>query len=277
MENILDILVEYSKKGQLMDYDALKKIVKYAIIEKNLKNYISNMVFHENLSDSYKKNCRGTYNMNNHEIIFCEHGINEIYNQVKKSSSGRLSEYDEFIVANALVIQHLLHEIEHANQIKKMDFDNDFESMLLKASNSYVLFDKLAESEDEKILYQYLKEKQYINIPCERLAENYSMREIVEILNPIFDEVHPQIEKFMKTRLYKRLIRGYDDYNLEPTESYLIDYDCLVSSEKNKFLSVKFYDTLALEKESDLENRLFFGLGITESEYDMCKVNKKKK
>jgi len=100
MGNILEILVEYSKKGQLMDYDALKKIVKYAIIEKNLENYITNIVFYENLSDSYKKNCRGAYNMDNHEIIFCEHGINEIYNQVKKSSSGRLSEYNEFIVAN---------------------------------------------------------------------------------------------------------------------------------------------------------------------------------
>jgi len=114
-------------------------------------------------------------------------------------------------------------------------------------------------------------------MPHERLADIYSMREVVDMLEPIYDYIHPQIEKFIKTRFHKFYIKGFDYQNLTPTEAYLSEYVALNIPGTDNYFNDEFYAALALEKETDLENRLLFGLEITRSEYERCKVKKKRK
>lgn len=280
MNNILDLLIEYSKLEKKIDFDYVKKVVDIAIKEKDLEDYIAEVKFHENLSTVYENNCGGLYSMNTAKITISQHMIDEYYRQIKKSSAKRLSAYDEFLTSGAVTTQVILHEVEHANQLKKIYHGNNFESLLLKAAYSFCLNvnnSSLDIYELEFFDYMELKELYGPKMPHERLADIYSMHEIVDMLEPIYDYIHPQIEKFVKTRLHKFYIKGYDNRNLNPTESYLSEYVALNIPGTDNYFNDEFYDALALEKESDLENRLLFGLEITKSEYDKCKVNKKRK
>ncbi len=279
MNNILDLLVEYSKLEKMVDFDYIKKIVELATEEKSLEDYIAGVDLHENLSNFFENNCGGIYNMNTLRIIISQHMINEYYRRVQKSSAKRLSTYDEFLAGGALVTQVILHEVEHANQLNKIYNGNNFESLLLKAAYSFSLNindSNLDISRQDIDAYIELRDLYGPTMPHERLADIWSMREVVDMLEPIYDLAHPQIERFMKNRFHKFYIKGYDGGNLVPTESYLSEYVALGIPGTDNYFNDEFYDALTLEKESDLENRLLFGLEITESEYDMCKVKKKR-
>ncbi|MCI9110318.1 MAG: hypothetical protein HFH47_00730 [Bacilli bacterium] len=278
MDNILDLIVDYSKRGKLIDLVFLKKIREIMIKEKSLEDYIGIIDFDPNLSDSYIKGCGGYYDFQTKDVAICEYTIGRIYELVKKGNKGRLSEYEEYILANSLEVQVVLHEFEHANQMRKIDFNNDFEALLLKASTSFELFygnEILRGHPDEKLFYEYFKKKYYVNVPRERLAENYSRREIYDLMKPIFSDIHPQIDVYLNRCIDKTIIRGYSENNLEPTEGYLIDYDCFLFPEHNPLLDVEFYDVLASEKEKPLNDRLFFGLGITVDEFNKIKQKKR--
>lgn len=278
MDNILDLIVDYSKKGKLIDLVFLKKIREIIIKEKSLEDYIGIIYFDSNLSDSYINGCTGYYDLQTKDVVMCEYAINKTHEKFKNGNKGRLSEYEEYILANSSVAQVILHEFEHANQIRKMDFNNDFEALLLKASTSFELCygkEILRDHDDRELFYEYFKKNYYVNMPKERLAENYSKRELYDLMKPIFSDINPQIDVYLNRCINNTLIRGYDESNLEPTEGYLIDYDCLLFPEPNPLLNVEFYDALAVEKEKPLCDRLFYGLGITEDEFNKIKQKKR--
>lgn len=279
MGNILDLLIDYSDKEKILDFDYITKVVEIAIKEKSLEEYINGVEIHENLSNVYNVQCGGIYSTDSLKITISQHMIDEYYKRVHKSSAERLSVYDELLLSNSLSTQVILHEIEHANQLKKIDEGKNFESSLLKAAYSFYLnvYDKdLGIGKLETFDYMSLKQSYGPIMPHERLADINSMYEIVDILEPIYDYVHPKIKQFMETRLYKFYTKGYSDEDLEPTESYLADYTALNIPGTERHFNDEFYNFLALEKESELKNRMLYGLGITKNEYDMCKVKKKK-
>lgn len=277
MDNILDLIVDYSKRGKLVDLDFLKTVREILIRKKSLAGYVSKIGLAPNLSVSYKENCGGYYDADFREIVMCENNIEEFYRKLENRGNDRLSEYEKFLLANVLETQCVFHEFEHANQRRKIDFENNFEALLLKTACSFELFfskEILKGHDDEKLFYEYFRDSHYQFMPNERLAENYSWIEVYKMMRPIFGEIHPQIERYMKHCIRKSMIRAYDENNLEPTENYLFDYNLFFFSEPNQYFSVEFYKALEAEKENSLENRLFFGLGITESEFNKYKVKK---
>lgn len=280
MNNILDLLIDYSKNGKLIDLVFLRKVKEIMIKENSLENYIGIISLAPNLSETYIKGCRGYYNFATKDLVICEFGIKESLQIAKGKSKNRISKYEEFLFANVIELQAILHEFEHANQIRKIDLSNDFEGLLLNASCCFDLKfgnDILRDNPDEQLFYKNFNKKNYIFMPSERLAENYSSLQVYDLLKPIFKDIHPGIEREMNRLVEHYIMRGYDENNLEPTERYLFDYECFLFPESNPFLNVEFYDALALEKEKPLMDRLFFGLGITEDEFDKCKLKKKKK
>lgn len=280
MDNILDLIVEYSKKSKLIDTEFLRKISKIMIKEKSLEDYIDIVYMEPDLSATYKEGCLGYYDVRTKELVMSEQGIMENYIWAQEKSGAELTKYEEFLLANVLEVQVILHEFEHVNQMRKIDLCNDFEALLLKVSCSFDLYygEEILKGNDvEKLFYEWFKSKYYGNMPNERLAENYSRIEIYKIMKVLFDDINPQIKMILRKHINGALIRGYDENNLEPTESFLIDYDGLLFSKPNPLLNVEFYEALAAEKEKDFKDRLFLGLGLTSDEFNDIKLKKKKK
>lgn len=133
MENILDLLYEYSKRGKNVDKAFMDKVIKVMIREKDLNDYIKRVRF-KNLS-SCKINHGGkdipmVYNTYTREILLDNNNI--ILFQKKLEKLILFRDFEQVLSINAMLTQALLHEIEHANQTKKSMIRNEeFENLLL--------------------------------------------------------------------------------------------------------------------------------------------------
>lgn len=183
----------------------------------------------------------GGYDSINKKIQFFDMSLpmakNEVHNQMK------IEGHNSIIAANILMINTLLHELEHVNQKKKMNEDT-YEGYMLR----------LGEGNRETI-------GTYDFIPSERFAENIAVMQTQVILNNM-GIIIPEIDEYMEKRRNHWIISGYvDEVNhcmVYPLKRYVEAHGL---GESNMSLDE------AIQTYPELDDRLFYGLPISDEEY----------
>ena len=305
MGNVLDLLVEYSKRGKLIDRIYMLKIIDVATKEKELDDYIKKVIF-ARFNVGHEQNIM-LYESFGKVIKINESRISKICNaSFENFQKIGLTTFEQYILLNARMLQGLLHEIEHANQHKKSKIDNKrFENMLLAIclhnENEYfnqskiaqILMTTLGTCLDKNFYRNYvlndaLRKHFSTTLPEERLAEIHSINEIQNILKPIKSEI-PKAFSLFDELLSISYLRGYKDqnyydeillssegynsqnFNVGPTQRYLYNLKILGISGINSHFNENFYKAMSLVKESSVEDRLTFGMAITKEEYHKTK------
>lgn len=189
----------------------------------------------------------GGYNMVEKKIQFFDMIIDLTRNEVHRDMN--IKENDRAIFAtNILMINTLLHELEHVNQEKKKATEDNFETYLLNSEEGN------AETMES---YDY--------IPSERFAENISLQQTKTILDNM-NVIAPDIYDYLEQRRNYWIIKGYvDEVNkcmIYPVKRYMRRHG-------------KVFGEMSLEEAvatyPELEDRLFFGLPISDEEYHLVR------
>ena len=188
----------------------------------------------------------GGYDSQNKCINFFDLSLplakNEVHNDI-----GITDEKRKIIATNILMINTLLHEIEHAHQKKKLLSDS-YEGYLLG----------LEDGNQETI-------STYDFMPSERFAENIAVMQTHVILNNM-GIIIPEINAYMEQRRNRWIIKGYvdevNDCMVYPLKRYVETHGI---GESNMSLDE------AVLTYPELEDRLFYGLPISEEEYLMVR------
>lgn len=277
MDNTLDMLVEYSKKGKIITRPIMREIINIVSLHKELDEYIWATVF-KRLEES-----TAVYQFYNNTIVVDQSRFKDLYNHVKNGlKEYKCSAFERHMSANTMLYHILLHEVEHALQVKQsLNFDLCFENRLL-AISLYTDNKILDLDEDDFILLylglgdeelskgrradEKLRNKYKNNAPFERLANINSVKDVISTLNLDKAKLHIIIDAF-ENSLISYYLSGYWQNGSGPTERYLRAYRNLniVGSE---YLFENDYNELLKEtRNSSLEEKMTLGLNITRKEH----------
>lgn len=240
-----DILVQIAAvldndyRDKYVDEAVLKWIFDQIVDFLNIREYVSNGF--EFGGESPMLLACGGYNSKEKKIQFFDISLpmtkNEVHNQMKVEG------HNSIIATNILMVNTLLHELEHVHQKKKMTEDS-YEGYILS----------LGEGNRETI-------STYDFMPSERFAENIALGQTKTILENM-NMISPDIEKYLEQRRNHWIIKGYvDEFNkcmVYPLKRYA-DAHGLKISEMSLEEAIMTYP--------ELEDRLFYGLPISEEEY----------
>lgn len=296
MDNILDLLVEYSKKRRYVDEPFISKAVEISIEDKDLKDYIKNVSF--DIPSSVKMCCNSAvmlYDSYFRKIIVNKNELVYLRNSFKLKNA-HFSEFERILSRNAFLLHIVLHEVEHANQFKKSKIDGDnFECLLLAICNHTVNeFFKRSMLEQYLIIkgYEFINPQLYRDIvlnvqikkqydddhPMERMAQIYSLKDVKSMLEQIPEDISRVIELFQRL-LATSYLSGYNPLAIStsPTERYLEDYKKLGISGTGAHFNEAFEIAMNKAKNGSLENRLTLGLPITKKELMQTAISLKKR
>ena len=185
----------------------------------------------------------GGYNRIDKKIQFFDLAFSMTQIEVRDYMNIPENSKTKIIATNILMVNTLLHELEHVNQEKKLNNDT-LEGHLLRAQEGKV------ETVDS---YDY--------IPGERFAENIAICQSLKILDNmgiIVPEINGYLEELRNLWLVKGYVDQYNQCQTYPIKAYM-----------NKH-NIEFSDiTLeeAIETYPELEDRLFYGFPISSEEY----------
>lgn len=287
MDQILDILYDYSKRGKQVDYNFSKKVIEIVSKEQDLKGFLKRVKFTSIKGKEYE-DCPLTYSFSFRELRVDQQKLEHFWQIMLEllKSEGYL-DFELILATNTFSLHALLHDLEHAHQLKKAMLDNTFEQKLL-AICLYSDLEFLKEDIFSKILmrkygiyfnyhlfhnlklYRQLEEQYDRLIPVERMANIYATREINMMLQKI-DNVKEVEDLFLKV-LNAFYRKGYSGTCLSPTETFLEDVRNLQFLGMEEKMNQEFYHSLEEAKKSPLEERLTLGLPITREEYQKIKT-----
>ena len=267
---LLDEIISKSKKSISIDKDLMKKII-IDVIEKEdniTKNKFNGIIF-EHIN--WKNTC-------------CCHSsktgmISIDYNKLitKKQS-------DDDLINNLVIVQLLLHEVQHAKEISKLRKKN-LESYLLKLSDLKII-ENISVSE-LKLMKKFLNmglfksildmkyKKVYIKlydlIPAERIAQIDSYKYLLDSLSkyPNFkNNYHNVIERLYFAYINEYLV-GYNlqNKNLSIPLFYYLNSVTYVSEEQRNFIYKKL-NCLSNEESLDFEDKMKYGFETNDGEIE---------
>ena len=286
MENItsskiLKLLLSYASLNKLADEEFINKMVDIIVTGRDLKDYYRNIDFNlliESEKDEY------TIAIYNHLTNIIQINMESIICWLSNPSSNYpdFTEQEINLLKNTYVTQALLHELDHAAQLKQIDnrFNRSFESALLRlALRGTIPFscDMNTELDYEKKadLFHEMYRKNYIYNPSERFAEINSYNYLIYEIFPIYKMQLRHLCDYLYNRLLYVKMRGYDlslKEDMCPTEAFLAG-----TNRKNIWESFHFYNKdkkELLDNVSsiyDLEDRIYYGLPISDEEYKKMK------
>ena len=254
MNNILDIIYEYSIKNRLLDKNAINKILEILIKHNNL-----DITFNVNnnpflLREKYTYGC---LDRRKHIIIYMQsikYGIKLNDYMSDFSLENNLTNFEKILRLNLFILLNILHEIEHAIQINicrnndnstlenkliileeqykidyesilKFKFDNDFIKSFLSKVKEYNMKDKLIGeyyyiSLHERLadINAYDKILQLIQIIKDEIINLYELINLMSIENKLqyYHMVNgPTIEFFSQIGLNNELLSILNEYNID--------------------------------------------------------------
>lgn len=264
-EKIVQLINYYNLSGRYVDREFYSKFFEIIKSDLGLENYLFDMIFieKENHDDiKYKKYTEGlaglfaqaAYMEKTGYLIIYERNIEWgkrqelLFTNFNGSSS-------EVIMFNLLVLQTLLHEIEHAKQNKAMKENNDFESELLRILDTDIPETTSTYECDIK----------------ERLAELRSFKFIMDIYQYLNLDVQ-EIYEYFEQKYKKMLLHGYrflDDkglYTEKETDIFVSPTD---EYAQKKHVDMNLYKELVKNVIED--ERYFYGLSVSVSDYKKFK------
>lgn len=276
------LFLDYSINKKIINGDYIDKLIEIVVNGKELKEYvkdykIDNKTIQEN-------NIIANYDASTKIINLY---WKELYNYLKESMEYMylFTETETHLYLNLIATQIILHEIEHANQLKIMDKENNIESRILKLcefeekSEIEALIKRGKISEVEAYLYRIQKMDEYIEkyykyylyVPHERLAEIKTYQEIIDTLY-VIKEHAKNIIKFEESNKLASALRGYNNDSYSPTITYLTNQDRIKDLKEFDWYSDNKEETIKLSKEKyNLKDRMKYGLPIDEHEHQFVK------
>ena len=289
MNNIFDMLFDYSKQNKIIDFYFINKTFLTLIKENALEDYVKNIKY-ENLS-IHGSGTMACYCYDLKRISFDFNAIGGDLASIKKEDYyNSFSVLERVIFLNTFILMYMLHEIEHAKQHKKglMD-DLEFETLLFKIvfyvryeiaskynhyhQNGFCLVSNRGDylSSQDLTLCNNLDNKFGVASPIERLAYIKSIKECRNLLSSVESEI-PNVMEYFNFLLDYYLIRDYyPQSKLCPTERYLREFKTLGISGTEKLFNDDFFKALREAHNDRLEKRLTLGLNIHPYEYKKIK------
>lgn len=267
-----------SSKGKLLDDKEILKVVNIVIQEKSLKEYLKEIKFLE------LRNNNAYYHPVNKLLIIDEQGMRNNIN-LRFSDVGFRPVQKVKLYHNLMIVQTLLHEIEHMEQYRKVKLKScDYESQLLDLCYSATLYyeqhyrtEKIFDSISKDAVLSYLKFEHdyYIEDPRERLAQIRSHQQILQLIRSFY-KIDSDIYQYEKNELGIEKILGYQFIG-NRFEAPTITFLRRMSQEKilNNFgVHAKCRKLLkgslksSMMQTYSLEQRLLLGLPVRMKEYN---------
>ena len=280
MNNILDLVTEYSKKRKILDEDAIEKIINYYIDDFEV-SIINNIYIINKIELLLSNVTLGNYVEDYIEIFYSriKTYIRGAYYITESPIENDLILYERIWRINIFILSILFHELEHAQQaqISLNNNPNNFEEKLIIIENNFMdhlgqkVLNKCEYNKETKeysftipqmLLYRiawYLDNKKYDRLYnyslLERLADIDSKEKIIYILSENKTDI-PNLYKLLEQILISRKLREYDESKDSPTIDFF-----------NKLIGKKNFSYDDMPTNYTLEERLRLGLPISSIEY----------
>ena len=280
MKNILDVLYEYANKRQILDINAIEKIIRSYINEYDI-NIIKNVYIINKNEILYGKTILGKYLEDYIEIYYARLlcVLNDERYKTESIYEDKLDIYESIFRMNIFITSIICHELEHAiqEQMFLLNKPVSFEDKLIIEENNYLdhlgykalkncIYNeetgeyKLNFIEHMKYLIMYkLDNKRYMKnydiSLLERLADIDSLTKIYETISEIKNKV-PNTYIILGDEIIERKLRDYDNCKISPT----IDFFNNILGKNNNLFN---YDNNSYT----LDERLRLGFPISDDEY----------
>ncbi|MBQ2873070.1 MAG: hypothetical protein IJE89_03615 [Bacilli bacterium] len=211
-DKLMGLIYDYSQQNKIADPEFIYKVVDLLVNYMNINEYVRDVkvgddavanIFSQASYDVYEK----TLGVGQSSLKY------ELHRQNKKVKD-YLNDFERTIFQNVLVVQTILHELEHAFQQKKIDL-----SELRQFEDS---FDKRVEMELLKFAKKNIEKESFYThdfIPDERFAESDSWNKLYGILSFLNDKGKNLLD-YCKSRKIEAEISGYDEEKT-PTSTYI--------------------------------------------------------
>ena len=265
--------------------EELTSLVMAIVDYKDLHDYIKNFKLEYYYQKDDDKVSVAKYVASKKAIYMYINGVTELYQRLSQFRLP-LNVYERNIYNYLVLIQILLHEIEHANQSKIMNTSSDIESTILKYSTGLIdrdIFRKLlSEGYSLKGALNYTNllkfnrdinyENNYNNAPHERIADIKAWEEVQDITGIIKEDV-PYLHDFVKYIKYQKMFSGYEQKDgevISPTIEYLIQSGYQEQMDRFDWYNENY--NICLNNVMDdyiLKERMLYGLPISMEEYNV--------
>lgn len=266
-QRLIELVVRYNLKNRKADERFYQEFFRIAKEELDLDGYLTELVFipkNDHMNPKYEEYTKGfggmfgqaAYRSATGELVVYERNIN--YGRVMDLREIGLEFTESEVSAyNLMILQTLLHEIEHAKQAKMKKEGTDFESKLIRIADT--------DKPDTTESYEYSI--------IERLAEIRSFEMILELYNEIglFDQ---RVYDYFDAGYKESILRGY---HFEDAEGYLVnEQDGIFIDPTTKYIQLKNGNIDAyreLIKDSDDATRMYYGMSVPLEQYLEYKNN----
>lgn len=274
MDNIFDMLLEYTKLGRIVDRQFIEHAVNTLKHEKDVADYAHTLTFK---NFSLNKDVVMTYKSGSREVIVKKRGIKSViklFNSFDKASS-----FERLLLINTYILKTVIHELNHADEYKEsLGFDKNFESTYfrfrysslnelqrLTNTSNPITRNFIATYKKADFLFKLDKIYGQTNL-SERLADIKADTDILSLICDLDQDLYETV-RYYASSLTNSYIRGFNHNGKisAPTMRYLDD--CAL-------MNLPLYHetrekALELAATGSFESRLRFGLPITSEEYHL--------
>lgn len=195
-----------------------------------------------------------SYSRQNKRITLCW-SVAMVLNLLLKKYYRLFNSFEQSLCYNVFIIKAILHELEHAYQIKILNEASNNSKYAKIMRETYNLSSLDIPSEDNSKVFDSIYQTHYRIIPNERLAEINSGFEMLEVLKQI-QAIIPNLYEFVATVYLEDCLSGYGDKT--PSEEYF-----------EVIKRLNFYNEMKDSSKNDsLRLRLMYGMPISDAEKD---------
>ena len=272
MQEILNLIYEYSTKDKLIDKYFIEKFIALEIKSKNIASYIKNInILKENTClASY------IYNSKDHsgDLNIC---INRIKEELEVMANKfelfhTFSSFENKFYSNAFICQTILHELIHVSQFKDCDSSDSMSADLLRLEYGRIGDDYVKEffTKGLEWLKNYYQNNYEIAL-CERLAEIKSHLEMINILSYIANDI-PNLIAYFQILALNSVLNGYIDENyhlISPTLKYIEGMGLSKYLNLFNWFNIEEFRTINqnYRNKIDVKKRIILGLPILNEEF----------
>ena len=259
-KKLIELISKYNIENKKVDQQFYVEFFNIARSTLGLEEYLKELVFigaEEHMSPKYKSYTDGfeglfgqaAYKRSTGELIVFERNIE--YGKRMVIKENKIESFYEVQFYNLLILQTLLHEIEHAKQEKMRDEGNDVESKLLQVFDNGV--------KETSLSYEYS-----LN---ERLAEVRSFEQILDAYAE-FNIYDQKLYDFFLDGYRQSCLRGYHH---EDENGYLVNgNEGIFMSPTIKYAILKEVDLSVINEITvgvEGDDRFVYGLPVQYEEY----------
>lgn len=264
MAEILKIFYDYSINNKVLSRDAIGKILEIVLNENNLQD----KVFYEISKDEiiswqsiWNNNIIAEFDMDTTIYIYYLEIFKSIYKKKYLTKyDTNLNETEHTFKKNAMIIETIFHEVEHAKQLMyiKNIYDGSLETQIYRYEYDFLFSEDSYKNPFAYVKHNYIYQKNYDISFMERMANFNSYEKTSLLLKELGNIYH---------KLYESEVKMTDDFMLEGYKKSLLGPTL-------KFIrNIGYYDEFTnsgfIDEINNMPfiNRFYYGLPITNEEY----------